>query len=70
MQRPASLLASRRTVETSMRRYILAGAAALALAGLSAPAAAQSALGADIDARAKAIEPKLIAWRRDIHQHP
>jgi amidohydrolase len=37
---------------------------------LSAPAAAQSALGADIDARAKAIEPKLIAWRRDIHQHP
>jgi amidohydrolase len=24
----------------------------------------------DVDARAKALEPKVIAWRRDIHQHP
>lgn len=27
-------------------------------------------LAAQIDQRAKAIEDKLIAWRRDIHQHP
>ncbi|MDT4815227.1 amidohydrolase [Achromobacter agilis] len=51
---------------------------------MSGPAAAQSApgtqgplapapdpaLAAQIDQRAKAIEDKLIAWRRDIHQHP
>lgn len=51
---------------------------------VSGPAAAQSApgtqgplvpapnpaLAAQIDQRAKAIEDKLIAWRRDIHQHP
>lgn len=59
----------------------LALAAHLALSG---PAAAQSApgtqgplapapmpeLATQIDQRAKAIEDKLIAWRRDIHQHP
>ncbi len=59
----------------------LALAAQLLMAG---PAAAQSApgtqgppvpapapaLAAQIDQRAKAIEDKLIAWRRDIHQHP
>ena len=32
--------------------------------------AANPALAAQIDERAKAIEDKLIAWRRDIHQHP
>ena len=51
---------------------------------MSGPAAAQSApgtqgplapapdpaLAAQIDQRARAIEDKLIAWRRDIHQHP
>ncbi len=36
---------------------------------LPLPAAAQS-LSGEIDTRAKAVEPKLIAWRRDIHQHP
>ncbi|MGE8687963.1 MAG: amidohydrolase [Achromobacter sp.] len=59
----------------------LALAAHLLMAG---PAAAQSApgtqgplvpapnpaLAAQIDERARAIEDKLIAWRRDIHQHP
>ncbi|WP_241145623.1 amidohydrolase [Achromobacter xylosoxidans] len=59
----------------------LALAAHLAFSG---PAAAQSApgtqgplapapapeLATQIDQRAKAIEDKLIAWRRDIHQHP
>ena len=32
--------------------------------------APDAALAAQIDQRAKAIEDKLIAWRRDIHQHP
>ncbi len=39
----------------------------------TAPAAAHpaaQALQAQIDTRAKAIEQQLIAWRRDIHQHP
>ncbi|MDF3880960.1 amidohydrolase [Cupriavidus basilensis] len=56
-----------------------AGVSALALAaGLLclAPAAAQAqatgseSLQAQIETRAKAVEAQLIAWRRDIHQHP
>ena len=33
------------------------------------PGATQG-LSADIDARVTAVMPKVIAWRRDIHQHP
>jgi amidohydrolase len=46
--------------------------AAIALAGLcSASAAADTgSLDARIDAAADAVESKVIAWRRDIHQHP
>ena len=36
---------------------------------LGAPAQAQS-LARAVDARAAAILPKVVAWRRDIHQHP
>lgn len=67
--------------KTMFRLAPLALAAHLLMAG---PAAAQSAPGTQgplvpapnaalseqIDQRAKAIEDKLIAWRRDIHQHP
>jgi amidohydrolase len=46
----------------------------LLLAALAIPAAAQSAAGgissAQLDAAAKAIEPKTIEWRRDFHAHP
>jgi amidohydrolase len=42
--------------------------AAASPAATSSPAAL--ALQSQIDERAKAIESKLIAWRRDIHQHP
>lgn len=42
-------------------------AAVLALVAL--PAAAQS-LQARLDSLADALEPKVIEWRRDIHQHP
>jgi amidohydrolase len=27
-------------------------------------------LGADLDARVAGVMPKVISWRRDIHQHP
>jgi amidohydrolase len=67
---------------TLFRLAPLALAAHLLMSG--GPAAAQSApgtqgplapapdpaLAAQIDQRARAIEDKLIAWRRDIHQHP
>ena len=36
---------------------------------LSAPAAADD-LAATVDQRIRAIESKVIAWRRDIHEHP
>lgn len=44
-----------------------------AAAVISAPLAAQtpaSPLSASAEARIAALEPRVIAWRRDIHQHP
>jgi len=46
-----------------------------ALAGFSMPATGQpaggqSALSAGIDARALEVREKVVAWRRDFHQHP
>jgi len=54
---------------------LLAALAALALAPLpAATAAAQPAAGSElvrlIEARLPAVMPKVVAWRRDIHQHP
>lgn len=41
------------------------------LAAIAVPVAAQGAIsGAQLDAAAKAIEPKTIEWRRDFHEHP
>ncbi len=43
------------------------------LALLALPAAAQSAsvrVARDLDARAAQVLPKVVAWRRDIHEHP
>ena len=37
---------------------------------ISTPLAAQTRLSSEIDRRAAQIEPKVIAWRRDIHEHP
>jgi len=37
---------------------------------LAARAQAQNALSQDIASRIAAIEPKVVAWRRDIHQNP
>ncbi|MBL8960510.1 MAG: amidohydrolase [Gemmatimonadetes bacterium] len=45
---------------------------ALAIAALGSAAAAQpnSRLATELERRIAAIEPKVVAWRRDIHQHP
>lgn len=51
-----------------MKEWILAGTAALAL--LAPGMAVAQTAGSAVDARAHALEPKLIAWRRDLHQHP
>ena len=54
-----------------MVRNLAISVAAAALTWAAATgAAAESRLSAEIDNRARAIEPKLIAWRRDIHAHP
>ncbi|HEX5831320.1 MAG TPA: amidohydrolase, partial [Gemmatimonadaceae bacterium] len=46
-------------------------AALLALPALLAAQSAPSAtLAAEIDRRAAAVMPKVVAWRRDIHEHP
>jgi len=43
----------------------------LALAAASATATAQApVLSPQMEGRVAAIEPKVVAWRRDIHQHP
>ena len=52
---------------------MIRGAAAIFLplaaltAALAAPAQAQSPLSSQLQARITAIEPKVVAWRRDIH---
>ena len=45
-------------------------AAALMLCAGTAHSGDAGSLQTQIDTRAKAVESKLIAWRRDIHQHP
>ncbi|AYA37757.1 amidohydrolase [Hymenobacter oligotrophus] len=54
------------------RLPVLLAAAAGLLALSSAPAAAQkkNPLAGRIDALAARVEPQVIAWRRDIHEHP
>lgn len=49
---------------------MLKGVAGVALAlVMAAPVAAQS-FDAAVFAKAKAVQPKVVAWRRDIHEHP
>lgn len=40
------------------------------IAGFSLPAAGQSALWARVDSGAAEVRGKVVAWRRDFHQHP
>lgn len=51
-----------------LNRFLLGATALLALGLLPAPARAKPIT--NLDARIEAIEPKVIAWRRDIHAHP
>jgi amidohydrolase len=37
---------------------------------MAVPAAAQSILATEIDRRVKEVEPQVLSWRRDFHQHP
>jgi amidohydrolase len=62
----AAAIDSRKPTENFMKSARIA-AACLALASLSAGAAVAPE---ELDAAARAIQPKLIAWRRDFHQHP
>ena len=52
----------------------LPAAAMALLAGAATPALAQGpdvyALRQAADERARAVEPQVVTWRRDIHQHP
>ncbi|AGW89822.1 MULTISPECIES: amidohydrolase [Cupriavidus] len=70
-------MAVRHTASRSTARFALAGLAlATGLLCNTAQAQAQATpagaetLHAQIESRAKAVEAQLIAWRRDIHQHP
>ena len=54
-----------------LRRSTRTFAFVLALAAVAAPAAAQpSRLYTELDRRVMEVNPKVVAWRRDIHEHP
>jgi amidohydrolase len=54
-----------------MRLRSAAPAAALALLAAAGPGRAASGIdAAKLDALSRTVEPKVIAWRRDIHEHP
>jgi amidohydrolase len=48
----------------------LAGALAAAPSLSAAPPSAAAKLRAEVDRRAEAVVPKVVAWRRDFHEHP
>ncbi len=70
----------RKPVHLAVAAALGLGAPLLGATAVAAPAATvqsqkqdvapPSALSAKIDSKAKEIESKLIAWRRDIHEHP
>ena len=58
---------TRPTPCSDMHRSFIAAAILLAVAQ---PSDAQLPSGAELQRRIDAITPKVVAWRRDIHQHP
>src|SRR5687768_18573706 len=50
-----------------MRHILVSVAISL---GVAQAASAQMPSGAELQRRVDAIMPKVVAWRRDIHQHP
>ena len=54
-----------------LRRSIRTLTIALGLSAVASPAFAQaSRLHAELDRRVTEVNPKVVAWRRDIHEHP
>jgi amidohydrolase len=53
-----------------MRRVLTGAILTLAVAAPTLSAQAPATLQAEIDKRAAAVETRVVAWRRDIHQHP
>src|SRR5688572_13537413 len=49
---------------------LLSVAAVAPLHSQTPAASASASLAAEIDRRTTAVLPKVVAWRRDIHQHP
>lgn len=71
MDIPLHLRTARRFVLTAAGALALAGALSAAHAPLGSPLQAQAKkLHAELDRRAADVNAKVIAWRRDIHQHP
>lgn len=66
----AGLLGASALVSPAFAQTAQAPQAVSAPASQSQPAIGDPALHAQIETRAKAAEARLIAWRRDIHQHP
>jgi amidohydrolase len=52
-----------------LKRLMRPGRIALALV-LAAPLGAQAPFAAEIERRSREIDPQVLAWRRDFHQHP
>ena len=50
--------------------FLLAFAVAVPLQAQAPAASANATLAAEIDRRTAAVLPRVVAWRRDIHQHP
>ena len=53
-----------------MRNLVLALLASILASSMPSPSSTAGGLEAEIDRRAAEVEPAVIAWRRDIHQHP
>ncbi len=53
-----------------MRNLVLALLASILASSMPSPSSTAGGLEAEIDRRAADVESAVIAWRRDIHQHP
>ncbi len=68
-----SPLLSSRTIAPSTALLVLAliaGTPRTTQAQIAGNSASANRISAEIDRRAKELEPKVVAWRRDIHEHP
>ncbi len=64
------MIDSRSTAAALRAQTTLGVLAALALAGAAGAQSLAPSLSEAIDQRTARVEPQVIAWRRDIHQHP